>query len=191
VHQTETVRVAYAARNHPETRPAPRYAWAITAMLARRRNHHEGTDLVRSVLGARITGVRRYVFLLGRVNDENGHGITELMTDATTLAFGVGPNDESIVVAPGPVAPGDLDPTDWTPVITDPAGRWNRLRGRVVRFIDVFTNGLEDVAFVFNLDRKDCFSVALIETNLVLARRLEPFRHRGNRRLPRFRDRIQ
>jgi hypothetical protein len=167
------------------------FSWAIEAMLARKRNDHEGMDLVRSVLGAKVTGLRRHVFLLDRVNDENGHGITELVTDLGTLAIGAGPNDESIVIAPGPVDPDTLDPSLWTPVITDPEGRWNGLRGCTVRFVDVYSNGLEDVAFVFSLSDGKRFSVVLHETNLVLARDLEPFRREGRRDLPRFRERIQ
>jgi len=167
------------------------FDWAIEAMLARRRNHHEGTDLVRSVLGARVTGLRRHVFLLDRVNDENGHGITELITETGTLAIGAGPNDESIVIAPGPVDPGTLDPSLWTPVITDPEGRWNNLRGRAIRFVDIYTNGFEDVAFLFSLTDDQRFSVALHETNLVFGKELEHFRRDGRRDVPRFRERIQ
>ncbi len=167
------------------------FTWTIEAMLARKRNHHEGTDLVKSVLGARITGLRRHVFLLDRVNDENGHGITELVTEGGTLAMGAGPNDESIVIAPGPVDPDTLDPSLWTPVLTDPEGRWNSLRGCVLRFVDVYSNGFEDVAFVFSLSDGQRFSVVLHDTNLVLGRELEPFRREGRRNMPRFRERIQ
>ncbi len=168
-----------------------RFTWTKKAMLARRRNHHEGTDLVRSVLGGTVKALRRHVFLLNRVNDEHGHGITELHTDLGVLVIGTGPNDGSIVIAPGPLAAGSLDPSQWTPVITDPEGRWNSLRGSVLRFVDVYSNGLEDVAFVFHLEPRQRFSVVLHQTNLMLARELEPFRTGPRRRLPRFRQRIQ
>jgi hypothetical protein len=162
-------------------------------MLARRRSHNPGTDLVKAVLGSRITGLRRHVFLLDRVNDEHGHGITELMTEAATLAIGVGPNEASIVIAPGPVARDALDPHQWTTVITDEDGRWNRLRGHMIRFVDVYSNGLQDVAFVFRLDGRQRFSIVLDDMNLLLARDLEPFRRAGGgrRQMPRFRERIQ
>jgi len=160
-------------------------------MLARRRNHNPGTDLVKAVLGSRITGLRRHVFLLDRLNDEYGHGITELLTDAATLAVGVGPNEAGIVIAPGAVAKDALDPQQWTTVITDRGDRWNSLRGRVIRFVDVYSNGIQDVAFVFRLDGRQRFSIVLDETNLLLARDLEPFRRGGRNRMPRFRDRIQ
>ena len=160
-------------------------------MLARRKNHHPGTNLVKAVLGSSITGLRRHVFLLDRVNNEYGHGITELVTDATTLAIGVGPNEASIVIAPGPIARHALDPHQWTTVVTDREGRWNRLRGHVIRFVDVYSNGLQDVAFVFRLDGHQRFSIVLDEMNLLLARDLEPFRRGARSRMPRFRERIQ
>jgi hypothetical protein len=55
--------------------------------------------------------------------------------------------------------------------------------------VDVFTDGTEDVALLFEFDSGDRFSVVLCDTDVAIGRELEPFRSDPNRVEPCFRTR--
>lgn len=147
-----------------------------------------GLEHVRRVLGKRLTGARRYVLGLGHTNDAFGHGITELTFEDVQIVIRPGPNEDYLVVDAGPLEPSDLNREYWTEVdlIRDqgwqPSGQ--------LKQVDVFTDGVEDVALVFHFDSDERFSIVLCDTDVALGRELELFGTDPNKVLPVFRDRI-
>ena len=148
-----------------------------------------GLEKLRQALGKSLTRGRRYVLGLGRSNDAFGHGITELTFDDLQLVIGPGPNEDYLVIESGPVDPGGLEREYWTAVDLTRDHEW-RLHGRL-KCVDVFTDGIEDVAVLFVFDRGDRFSVVLCDTDVVIGRELEPFASDPNGVEPSFRTRIE
>ncbi len=147
-----------------------------------------GLENIRQALGKPLTGARRYVLGLGRANDAFGHGITELTFEDTQLVIRPGPNEDYLVVDEGAIDPTGLNPEYWTEVdlVKDycwrPSGQLNH--------VDVFTDGIEDVALIFHFDSNERFSVVLCDTDVALGRELELFGSDPNKVLPVFRARI-
>jgi hypothetical protein len=147
-----------------------------------------GLENVRQAVGKPLTGARRYVLGLGRTNDAFGHGITELTFEDTQIVIRPGPNEDYLVVDTGPLDPSGLNREYWTEVdlvrdhIWQPSGR--------LKHVDVFTDGIEDVALVFHFDSDERFSVVLCDTDVAIGRELELFGADPNKVLPVFRARI-
>jgi hypothetical protein len=147
-----------------------------------------GLENIRRVLGKRLTGARRYVLGFGRTNDAFGHGITELTFEDAQLVIGPGPNEDYLVVDTGPLDPGGLNREYWTEVDLARDQRW--LPSGRLKHVDVFTDGVEDVALVFHLDSDERFSVVLCDTDVALGRELELFGTDPNKVQPIFRASI-
>ena len=159
-------------------------------MRANRQSAASGADLIQALVGSRIVSLRRHVLFYEPSRDENGHGITEVHTSLGSVVIGAGPNDDSIVVAAGPLEHGRLDPAEWTTVVADSEGWWLALRDHTIHLVDIFTNGLRDVAYVFRLNPRERFSVVLCNGDLLFGRDLERFRDCPEG-MPRFRARIR
>ena len=147
-----------------------------------------GLDHLGSVVGKELTMTRRYILGLGRANDAFGHGITELTFDGVQLVVRPGPNEDYLVVESGPLDARRLDQEYWTEVNLARDDRW-RPRGRLAH-VDVFTDGTEDVALLFEFDSGDRFSIVLCDSDVAIGRELEPFRNDPNRVEPHFRIRV-
>lgn len=147
-----------------------------------------GLENVRQALGKPLTGARRYVLGLGHANDVYGHGITELTFEDVQLVIRPGPNEDYLVVDVGPFDPSGLDREYWTEVDLVRDCGW-RTSGQL-KYVDVFTDGVEDVALVFHFDTAEQFSLVLCDTDVALGRELELFGSDPNRVLPMFRSRV-
>jgi hypothetical protein len=111
--------------------------------------------------------VRRWVLDLGGANDELGHGVTTLDLDGGAITFSPGPNEDFIVVREGEPGPTELDPKHWTEVALErlvPRGPLDR--------VDLLTDGVDDVAVLLRFRSGDELVIALVDTDLVLARDL-------------------
>jgi hypothetical protein len=147
-----------------------------------------GLENIGQALGKSLTRARRYVLGFGHANDAFGHGITELTFEDAQLVIRPGPNEDYIVVDTGPLDPSGLNREDWTEV--DLVGDYGwRLSGHL-KHVDVFTDGFEDVALVFQFDSDERFSVVLCDTDVALGRELELFGTDPNKVQPVFRARI-
>src|SRR5262245_32333355 len=123
-----------------------------------------GLEDVRRALGKRLTGARRYVLGPGRTPDPFGHGITELTFEDAQFVVRPGPNEDYLVVDVGPLDPSGLSPEYWTEVDLVRDQGW-RPSGRL-EHVDVFTDGIEDVALIFHFDEGERFSVVLCDTDV-------------------------
>ena len=149
-----------------------------------------GLCFLRDALGLKLHGVRRFILGLGASNDETGHGITILTLDEREVVVRPGPNEDYIEVLPGPFDARQLDSEHWTEVDLTARPAWRSLVGRELEFVDCYSDGVEDVALVFNLAGEQHFSVALCDTDLVVAEELEPFQGDPEQTVPVFRERI-
>lgn len=145
---------------------------------------------LKDALGLKLQGVRRFILGLGTSNDETGHGITILTLGDKEFVVRPGPNEDYIEVAAGPIDTSGLDSEHWTEVDLTARPEWYFLVGRELEFVDCYSDGIEDVALVFNLAGGQHFSLALCDTDLVIAEELEPFQKDPERTIPVFRERI-
>jgi hypothetical protein len=132
-----------------------------------------GLENLCQMIGKKLTGVRRYVLGLGRANDILGHGITELSFEEAVLVIRPGPNEDYLVVENGPLEADRLDRDYWTEVDLVRQHAWT-IQGRLER-VQVFTDGAEDVALVFEFDNGEQFSIVLCDTDVAIGRGLERF----------------
>jgi len=139
-------------------------------------------------LGKTLSKARRYVLGLGRTNDAFGHGITELTFEDVRLVIRPGPNEDYLVIDAGTVDAGGLNHDYWTEVDLINDQKW-LIRGRLMQ-VDVFTDGFEDVALVFNFDSNDRFSIVLCDTDVAIGRELELFARDPNKVQPILRTTI-
>jgi hypothetical protein len=147
-----------------------------------------GLDNIRQALGKSLTGIRRYVLGLGRANDAFGHGITELTFEDAQFVIRPGPNEDYLAVETGLLDPNGLNREYWTEV--DLVGDYGWCLSGKLKRVDVFTDGFEDVALVFQFDSGERFSVALRDTDVALGRELELFKTDPNKAQPSFRAKI-
>ncbi len=116
-----------------------------------------GLDNIRQAIGKPLTRACRYVLGLGRANDAFGHGITELTFEDTQLVIRPGPNEDYLIVDMGPFDPSGLNHEYWTEVNLIRGYSW-RMSG-YLKYVDVFTDGFEDIALVFQFDSDERFSI--------------------------------
>jgi len=147
-----------------------------------------GLENIRRALGKPLTRARRYVLELGSANDAFGHGITELTFEDAQIVIRPGPNEDYLVVDTGPLDPSELDPEYWTEVDLVRDYGW-QLSG-YLKHVDVFTDGIEDVALVFHFESDEQFSIVLCDTDVAIGRELETFGTDPNKVAPVFRARI-
>jgi hypothetical protein len=147
-----------------------------------------GAEHIRQALGKQLTGARRCVFSLGCANDAFGHGITELTFENMKLVIRPGPNEDYLIVEAQSFDPGSLDPEYWTPVDLVRDHGWQP--AGLLKHVNIFTDGIEDVALVFHFDSGDRFSLVLHDTDASLARELELFETGPDSVLPTLKTRI-
>lgn len=147
-----------------------------------------GLENIRQALGKPLTGTHRYVLGLERTNDAFGHGITELIFIDAQLVIRAGPNEDYLVVEEGPFDAQTLNREYWTQIDLIRDRGWHPL-GQL-KYVDIFTDGLEDVALVFHFDSNEQFSVVLCDTDVALGRDLEFFETDPNGVRPVLRTRI-
>lgn len=135
----------------------------------------KGFDLFRKAIGQHLVAIVRFVLGLGSSNDELGHGITELHFDNSVLIIKPGPNEDYIIVEEGSVSDLGLNPEYWTQVNLSEQSKWSALVGHRLECVECYNDGFEDVALIFKLDSEAHFSIVLIDTDLVIAKGLEPF----------------
>lgn len=143
-----------------------------------------GLEALGAAVGKHLTRAHRHVLGAG---GPFGHGITELTFDDVQLVVRPGPNEDYLVVESGPLDASALDREFWT-AFELTGGAWGPT-GRLVD-IDVYTDGHEDVALVFRFDGGDRFSVVLVDTDVVIARELEPLAGDPNQARPLLRTTI-
>jgi hypothetical protein len=125
---------------------------------------------------------------LGTSNDEWGHGITELKFDnSLPVVVKPGPNEDYLVVESRPVS--NFDPELWTSVDAKSVKAWTSLLGSTLRAVEFYADGFDDVAIVLYFEG-DTLSFVLSDTDLVMARALEPFESSIEKVHPRLRERI-
>jgi hypothetical protein len=147
-----------------------------------------GIQHIDSVLGRSVIGVRRYVMGLRRSDDVFGHGVTEFDFEGVKLVVRPGPNEDYLVVEQGEIDRENLDPEYWTKVDLSDEREWMPA-GRL-KHVDVFSDGIEDVALVFSFDSGEQCSVVLCDTDVALGRGLERFSTDPNKIRPSLRTRI-
>ena len=150
-----------------------------------------GIEFLRPAVGQVLKGLKRYVVGLGSVNDEWGHGMTEIHFETTVLTIKPGPDEDYIVIEEGAVRDEDVNPEYDTLVNFSRREDWCSHIGRKVSCVDCFTDGYEDVALVFHLVPEEQFSIVLCDTSLWLAEGLQLFEHDRLGVVPRFRQRIE
>ena len=128
-----------------------------------------GVHLLRSVIGHRLRGIRRWVLDLANANDEFGHGITELRFDHQTLTFKPGPNEDYIIIEIGAVDPNSMDQSYFTEVDLYERTAWAPPSGKL-QSVDLFSDGLQDVGILFRFESGETLLIGLIDTDLVLDR---------------------
>src|SRR5262245_38029757 len=148
-----------------------------------------GLENIRQALGKSLTRARRYVLGLGRANDAFGHGITELTFEDAQLVIRPGANEDYLVVDTGPLDPSGLNLEYWTEV--DLVGDYGWQPSGHLNHVNVFTDGFEDVALVFQFDSGERFSVVLCDTDVAIGRELEVFGTDLNKVQPGFRANIE
>jgi hypothetical protein len=119
--------------------------------------------------------MRRYILDLDRSNDAVGHGITELTFEETTVSISPGRNEDYIVIKEGRIPSDSLDPLYWSLVDMLGEASWKAYKGERLECIDCYSDGIEDVALIFRFQSGISLSIALHETDLIIARGLEPF----------------
>jgi hypothetical protein len=88
----------------------------------------------------------------------------------------------------GPFDASGLDREYWTEVDLGRAYGWQPQGA--LSHVDVFTDGSEDIALLFEFDTGDRFSVVPCDTDVAIGRELETFERDPNRIEPVFRTRI-
>ena len=148
-----------------------------------------GSEHIEKALGKHLTAARRHVLGLGRSNDAFGHGVTELDFENVRLVIRPGPNEDYLVIEESPFDANRLDREYWTSVDLMREYAWHS-EGRL-QYVDIFTDGIEDVALVFRFDSGDRFSLVLRDTDAAVGRELELFEVGCNKIVPAFRTRIE
>lgn len=134
-----------------------------------------GAEHLPRLLGRRVVGLRRWVFDLGRANDEFGHGVTTLsLDDGACLTLRPGPMEDYIILQAGAPDLEGLPPQYWTPVDLVENALWHPPPGSVSR-IELFTDGVDDVALRLHFQDGGPVVFALIDTDLVLTDSLAMF----------------
>jgi hypothetical protein len=137
-----------------------------------------GLEHVMCGLGTRVVSVKRFVLGLGLSNDEFGHGITQIDFENCSIVVRPGPNEDYLVIELGPVDSRALDPEYWTQVDLSSYVLGMAREGHLSR-LDVFSDGVEDVALVFGFDNGGQFSILLLETDVILRENVDAFKESG------------
>lgn len=147
-----------------------------------------GFDHLRAALGQRLTGVRRQVLGLGRASDAFGHGITELTFERVSVVVRPGPDEDYLIVEEGPLDASSLDREFWSEVDLVQERGWKR--SGILQGVEVFTDGVEDVALLFGFDSGERFSLVLCDGDAAVGHKLERFALDPNQVRPALRTRL-
>jgi hypothetical protein len=148
----------------------------------------QGIEIILPAVGKRLTHARRFVLGLGRSNGPLGHGMTELTFEDSTLTVSPGPNEDYLEITSGPISTQAPASEHWDEVDLAELG-WGP-DGRLRR-VDIYSDGLEDVALVFVMDSLETFSLVLCDTDAALGNALELFDSDPNKVRPVLRTTIE
>lgn len=134
----------------------------------------QGRLVLSRLLGRRVRGIERWIMDLGGANDEFGHGVTLFHLDDGFVTFRPGPNEDFIIVEEGAPGRSAFHPNHWTFVDLSAQGLWTPPQGEIDR-VELFTDGVDDVAILVHFTSGEQVVTALVNTDLVMASDLAVF----------------
>lgn len=133
-----------------------------------------GLTLLKKILGRKLLHIVRYVLGFSKTNDPSGHGITELHFEEFTISVRPGPNEDFIIIEEGEAVAADLNLSYWSKHDLASGNGYADYIGKKLQRVELYTDGLEDIALVFHFEENREFSIVLDDTDLCLTRDFNP-----------------